>query len=302
MEYKYDISFISINYNGFKDTCELIDSIKRVVHKVSFEILIVDNQSREDEATALSSRYPDIVVIASKKNLGFAGGNNVAIPQAQGRYLFFINNDTLLEEDNLDSLISRIESKKNIGMVCPKLRFTWGSRQIQFAGFTPLSKITLRNYGIGCGEEEAGQYNQAHATPFAHGAAMMVKHEVIEKAGMMWDGYFLYYEEMDWSEHIIKAGYEIWYEPAQTIFHKESKSVGADSPMKVYYLTRNRLLFAKRNREGFSRLLCYCYLTFVALNIHVPKYLVKGKTKQCKSVLRGIKDFYFRHQTSSHIQ
>lgn len=292
MGYSCDISFITINYNGIVDTCELIDSIKSQVKHVSYEIIVTDNASKNDEGKRIREKYPDVQVICSEKNLGFAGGNNIAIPQAGGRYLMFINNDTIIEEDHFDQLIARIESKKTIGMVCPKLRFAWDTRPIQFAGFTPLSKITLRNSGIGYGEEDKGQHDTAHPTPFAHGAAMMIKRDALEKAKPMWEGYFLYYEEMDWSECINRAGYEIWYEPACTIFHKESKAVGIGSPTKTYYLTRNRLIFAKRNRKSVTRYLCYAYLTIIALGLHIPKFLCKGKTKHANSVWQGLKDFY----------
>lgn len=293
MNYPFDISFITINYNGLKDTCELIESLQRVVREVSFEIIVTDNCSRTDEASAIQQRYPNVTVIRSEKNLGFAGGNNIAIPYAKGRYLMFINNDTFVEEDHFRALIQRIESDAAIGMVCPKLRFAWGNRPIQFAGFTPLSNITLRNSGIGCGESDNGQYDTAHPTPFAHGAAMMVSREALDKTGPMWEGYFLYYEEMDWSSCLARAGYIIMYEPACTIFHKESKAVGIDSPLKTYYLTRNRLLYAKRNRTGMSRVACYLYLTLVAAFAHFPKMLFKGKTPQAKSIIQGLWDFYF---------
>lgn len=294
MDYKYDISFITINYNGIKDTCELIDSLRKVVRSVHFEVIVTDNASREKEGEEIQKKYnEDVTVINSKTNLGFAGGNNIAIPKAQGRYLMFINNDTIVEEDHFLELIERLESKKTIGMVCPKLRFIWDNRPIQFAGFTDLSRITLRNSGIGYGEEDQGQHNTAHPTPFAHGAAMLVKREIFETVGPMWEGYFLYYEEMDWSSHITRKGYEIWYEPKCTVFHKESKSVGIDSPMKTYYLTRNRLLYAKRNRTGFIKLLCYIYLTLAAACINSPKFILKGKAQQAKSIWKGLKDFYF---------
>lgn len=292
MKYDYDISFVTINYNGIVDTCELIDSLVNNLRNVTFEIIVVDNASSNSESKKIKEKYPEIEVISSKENLGFAGGNNLALPFAHGRYVMFINNDTFVEKDEFRNLINRIESDSCIGMVCPKIRFSWGKRPIQFAGFTPLSLITLRNKGIGCYEEDKGQYETAHPTPFAHGAAMLVKRDILEKVGPMWEGYFLYYEEMDWSEQITNAGYQIWYEPSCTIFHKESKAVGIGSPTKNYYLTRNRLLFAKRNRKGITRYACYLYLTVVPLLFHAPKYAVTGKFKHACNIVKALKDFY----------
>lgn len=292
MNYPYDITFITVNYNGIDDTAELIASLCQVVKSVSFEVIVVDNHSLHEEGRRLQETFPQVTVICNDRNLGFAAANNVAVPRARGHYLFFINNDTLLEEDHFDQFIQHIEADKRIGLLCPKLRFTWGGRPIQFAGFTPLSRFTLRNAGIGYGEEDKGQYDQPSPTPFAHGAAMMARREMLSKAGLMWEGYFLYFEEMDWSEQIRRSGYEVWYNPCQTVFHKESKSIGAGSPVKHYYMTRNRLLFAHRNRKGAARLLCYAYLTFVSLCIHLPRLLLKGMKPQASSVWRGVKDFY----------
>ena len=291
MEVEKLLSIITINYNGLKDTCELIDTLP--LNDETIEVIVVDNASTQDEATELEKRYPLIIVIRSDKNLGFAGGNNLGIKAAHGKYLFFINNDAILPQPStLSLLITRLESSDQIGMVCPKIRFTWGKQPIQYAGYTPLSKITLRNNSIGFGEQDNGQYDTPHPTPYAHGAAMMVKREVIEKVGMMPNCYFLYYEELDWSMMIRRAGYDIWYEPACTIFHKESQTTGQQSPLKAYYITRNRLLFAQRNINGGKKYLTYLYLIGIVSVRDILKYLCKGHINMAKAVMKGIKDFF----------
>ena len=290
------VSIITINYNGLKDTCELIDTLP--LEDESIEVIVVDNASKEDEATLIESRYPQVKVIRSTENLGFAGGNNLGIKAAHGKYLFFINNDTLIrwkkEEGRckmFQPLIDRLESSPKIGAVCPKIRFSWGDNPIQFAGYTPLSRITMRNHAIGCGESDHGQYDTAHSTPYAHGAAMIVKREVIEKAGFMPECYFLYYEELDWSMMIRRAGYDIWYEPAVTIFHKESQTTGQQSPLRTFYITRNRLLFVKRNNTSVSRYLSYCYLICLVAGRDMLKYTLLRRFDLAKAVIKGIHDF-----------
>ncbi len=284
------LSIITINYNGLKDTCELIDTLP--LNDETIEVIVVDNASTQDEATELEKRYPLIIVIRSDKNLGFAGGNNLGIKAAHGKYLFFINNDAILPQPSaLSLLITRLESSDQIGMVCPKIRFTWGKQPIQYAGYTPLSKITLRNKSIGFGEQDNGQYDTPHPTPYAHGAAMMVKREIIEKVGMMPECYFLYYEELDWSMMIRRAGYEIWYEPACTFFHKESQTTGQMSPLKTYFITRNRLLFARRNAQKYTKYLTYVYLIIVVATKDISFHLLRGKFNLTCAVIKGITDF-----------
>ena len=300
MRRECELSIITINYNGLKDTCELLETLP--LEDESMEVIVVDNASREYEATVIEQRYPQVKVVRSPQNLGFAGGNNLGIQAAHGKYLFFINNDTLLRHQTSDIrlLVSRLESDAKIGAVCPKIRFNWGNNPIQYAGYTPLSRITLRNRSIGYGEEDKGQYDTAHKTPYAHGAAMLVKREAIDKAGMMPECYFLYYEELDWSLMIRRAGFDIWYEPACTIYHKESQATGQNSPLRTYYITRNRLLLVKRNYQSIYKGLSYIYLIGIAIPKDVVKYTIFGKTRLSFSVFRALYDFIFRTNFSTN--
>ena len=291
MQNECKISIITINYNGLRDTCELIESLP--LEDKSIEVIVVDNASKENEATIIANRYPQVKVIRSEKNLGFAGGNNLGIKAALGRYLFFINNDTILRHQTSDirHLVSRLETDDKIGMVCPKIRFAWGDNPIQFAGYTPLSRYTMRNRSIGFGETDKGQYDTAHSTPYAHGAAMMVKREAIEKVGLMPECYFLYYEELDWSMMFTRTGYSIWYEPACTIYHKESQATGQNSPLKTYFLTRNRLLFVKRNIKGLRRYITYTYLLLVVAPRDICKYILHRQFNLASATIKGILNF-----------
>ena len=288
------LSIITINYNGLKDTCELIGTLP--LEDKSIEVIVIDNASAQDEATIIKERFPQVKVIRSKENLGFAGGNNLGIKAAQGKYLFFLNNDILLKPQASDfrPLIARLKSSPKIGIVCPKIKFSWGNQLIQFASYTPLSPITMRNKAIGCGEVDHGQFDTPHPTPYAHGAAMMVKREVIEKAGLMPECYFLYYEELDWSMMIRRAGYDIWYEPDCTIFHKEGQTTGQNSPLRTYYITRNRLLFAQRNLQGAVKYISYLYLISLVATRDMLKYVFQRRWDLVRATTRGIVSFIKR--------
>lgn len=252
---------------------------------------MVDNASKQAEASVISEKYPQVKVIRSPKNLGFAGGNNLGIKEAQGKYILLINNDTYFKEFNIDAHIDKLESSNKIGIVCPKLRFAWGNNPIQFAGYTPLTNITVRNQAIGFGEEDKGQYDKAHPTPYAHGAAMLIKREAIKKVGLMPECFFLYYEEIDWSMMFTRAGYEIWYDPTCTVYHKESQTTGQNSPLRTYYITRNRLLLVKRNYKGINKYLSYIYLIGVVAIRDIFKFYLTKQQRLSRAVLKGIIDF-----------
>ena len=288
MQNEYKLSFITINYNGLKYTDELIKSIP---FNNEMEVIVVDNASTQDEASIIAERYPQVKVIRSPHNLGFAGGNNLGIKEAKGKYILLINNDTYFKEYNIAPLIERLESSDKIGIVCPKLCFAWGNNPIQYAGYTPLSPITVRNRAIGFGEEDHGQYDLPHPTPYAHGAAMLIKREAINKVGLMPECFFLYYEELDWSMIFTRAGYEIWYDPACTVYHKESQTTGQNSPLRTYYITRNRLLLVKRNYKGINKYLSYIYLIGIVGLRDILKYTVTRQPSLFKAVLKGLRDF-----------
>ena len=283
-----DLSIITINYNGLKETLALIESIP---FNDKMEVIVVDNASSNQEAEQISSRFPYVKVIKSDKNLGFAGGNNLGIRASKGKYLFLINNDTYFEEFNVLALIDRLNSDPTIGIVCPKIKFAWPPQPIQYAGYTPLSRITIRNQAIGFGEEDHGQYETAHPTPYAHGAAMLIKREAIDKVGLMPECYFLYYEELDWSMMFTRAGYQIWYEPKCTIFHKESQATGQNSPLRTYFITRNRLRLVKRNYQGLTRWLSFSYLIGVVGVRDILHHLLTGRFPHLKATLSGIRNF-----------
>ena len=216
----------------------------------------------------------------------------MGIQTAKGKGIFLLNNDTLVTANDLKYLYERLYSSPVIGAVSPKIKFAFPPQHIQFAGFTPLSKYTLRNRTIGYNETDEGQFDIPQETSYLHGAAMMVKREVVEQVGRMPEIYFLYYEEIDWCTQMSRQGYQLWYEPRCTIYHKESRSTGKDSPLKTYYLTRNRLLYAWRNRQGRTLYISILYQLLMANPKNIMMHLLHGRLLQAKAIFDGSKDFF----------
>jgi GT2 family glycosyltransferase len=229
----------------------MLKSLQQLTYN-NIEVIIVDNASGEDPEI-IKNQYPDITLIRSKENLGFAGGNNLAIRAAKGKYLFFLNNDTEVTPGTIEPLVNHFENNKSAGIASPKIIFYDSDNTIQYAGATAINPWTGRNKGIGSMEKDLGQYDTVYETPLAHGAAMMVPKQVIDEVGLMPELYFLYYEELDWCEMIKRAGYSSYYIGTAAIYHKESMSVGRNSLLKTYYINRNRLLFIRRNFFGWQK-------------------------------------------------
>ncbi|MEM9920221.1 MAG: glycosyltransferase family 2 protein [Bacteroidota bacterium] len=285
------VSIISVNYNQLAVTCEMLDSLFSLDFQ-DFEVLLVDNASKENPAAHIARHYPQVRFIRSEDNLGFAGGNNLAIEAARGEYFFFVNNDTLLTNGLMEHLLAAFDTIPKLGVVSPLICYYLPDRPdgdlIQYAGATPVHGLTARNTIIGEQVPDQGQYTQLQPTAYAHGAAMMIPRRVIQEVGPMPAYFFLYYEELDWCEQIRNAGFEIYLEPNAKIYHKESVSVGQLSTLKTYYLTRNRILFMRRNRSAGQQMAFFLFLLFCTLPKWGLTYLLKGQTAHLSAFLKGI--------------
>lgn len=257
------VSIITINYNGFKDTCELIESLRKY-ETYPFEIIVVDNASDDRDGEKLKKLYNGLTVVCSDTNLGFAGGNNLGYQYAKGDYILYMNNDMVIKSPFLQTLVQRLESSNTIGLVSPKIKYTYAPDTIQYAGYTPMVPLFIRNNLIGVNQIDKGQFDVACKTAFVHGACMLTSKKIIEKTGLMTEVYFLFYEELDWSIQLQNKGYEVWFEPACCVYHKESRTIKRGTPLRQYYLTRSRLIFARRNYRGYNKYLSCLYQALIS--------------------------------------
>ena len=280
------ISFITVNYNTTADTLEFLESSRHLTYK-SIEIIVVDNASKENPEEVITSKYPEVKFIRSEKNLGFAGGNNLGVRIAQGKYLFFLNNDTILFPDFLEPIVEFMESHPDAGMASPKVLYPDG-KTLQYVGAIGISPFTGRGKRFDAGKEDTGIHNENRPTDLGHGAAIIVPRKVIDEVGEMPEVYFLYYEEHDWCEQIKRAGYTMYYIADSKILHKESVSTGNESPLKIYYLTRNRLLFMRRNFTGLPFLLGYSHFFIASIPKNIFRYLAKRRMDLLRAFFRGV--------------
>jgi GT2 family glycosyltransferase len=281
------ISIITLNYNQTEVTCEFLESTKKLKYR-NFEILVCDMASTVDPTSLINAgNYPNTKLLLSPDNLGFAGGNNWGIRQAKGDYIFVVNNDTEITEDLLDKLLQPFFDDPSTGATSPKIRYFFQPGIIQYAGFNRMNLYTGRTTTVGDNEKDEGQYDISGPTYGAHGCAMMVSREVIEKVGMFPEKFFLYYEEWDWSARILKAGYKIWYTADALIYHKESMSVGKNSPMKVYYHTRNRILYIRRNSNVFQLSVFTLFFVFFTIPKSIVNYSLSRQYQQLKYFIKG---------------
>lgn len=287
MEITPRVTIITINYNQLQLTCELLESLRKVSYQ-NLEVIVVDNASNENPSPTLKEKYPEAHLILSEENLGFAGGNNLGIKASTGKYLLFLNNDTEVHPGFLEPLVALFERTPNAGVASSKILYYNSDNTIQYAGSSRIDPFTGRSKRIGWMEKDHGQHNIQRETDLAHGAAMMVPKSVIEKVGMMPEFFFLYYEEVDWCESIKKAGYRIYFVPDSKVYHKESMSIGKKSTLKTYYMTRNRLLYMRRNTSGVKKLTWILFFLVFTLPKNALTFTLQRDIQQGKAFWRGL--------------
>ena len=280
------VTIITVNYNHSGATCEMLESLYACGYP-ELEVFVVDNASPSDHPEIIKEKFPSVNFIQSKVNLGFAGGNNLALRQSTGEYIYLVNNDTIIPPGNIERLVEVLDSDPSTGVVSPKIKFHSSPQTIQFAGYTDMSSYTFRNKCIGYGEQDNGQHDVMRDTAFAHGAAMMLKREVIDRVGIMDEEYFLYYEETDWCARIRKAGYRIVYVPDTYILHKESLATGKSSPLQTYYLNRNRTLFIRRNTSGGRKMVGVLYQMCIVFPKNTIIFALTGQFNKVRAMCRA---------------
>jgi hypothetical protein len=288
---------VTLTWNQTEVTCQFLESSRKLVYP-HYEILVCDMGSAVDPTPVIhAAAYPHTRVLRSETNLGFTGGNNWGMRHALGEYMFIVNNDTELTPDLLNQLIEPFQQDPSIGVTCPKIRFYHQPDTIQYAGFNPINVFTGRTTAVGSMQKDEGQFDYSGPTAGAHGCAMLVSRRVIDEVGMFPEKFFIYYEEWDWSARILRAGYKIWYIGRALIFHKESITMGKKSAIKVYYLTRNRILYMRRNTHLGQFSVFLLFFIFVTTPKSILYYTWHKQFKHLHSFLDGT---FWNLKTSSY--
>ena len=282
------ISVITLNWNTTEVTCEFLRSVRERNTYKNIEVIVVDNGSAQDPSSACLAVYPGVKIILTGENLGFSGGNNRGIVAARGEYLFIVNNDTEFTPGLLEGLLEVFEGYPDAGIVSPKFHYFFQKGTIEYAGYNSVNILTGRNTMIGHLEKDEGQHDKIMVTNYAHGGGMMVRSSIIEEVGPMPELFFLYYEELDWSEQIKRKGYKVYYQPRSLIYHKESMTTGKSSPLKTFYLTRNRILFMRRNVAWPGLLVFIAYFSCFTVPKNTLTFLLKGQKAHLRSFWKGI--------------
>jgi len=282
------VFIILLNWNGKEDTLACLGSLQRLDYP-SYRILVADNGSMDGSVEAIRSAFPGVRVVENGANLGFAGGNNIAIRQALqdgADYVLLLNNDTEADPGFLSRLVEAAESDPNIGIAGSKIYYYSEPKRLWYAGGS-VNLWKGDTHHIGENQLDGGQYDEAKDTDYVSGCAMLIKRQVIEDIGLLDERMFLYYEDSDYCMRARQQGYRVVYIPSSIVWHKVSGTTGKIKDLQLFYGTRNMLLFEKRN-AGLPKLLVflpYYFGKFIAYNTVVA--LVQGQTARARVILKA---------------
>ncbi|WP_321311712.1 glycosyltransferase family 2 protein [Halarcobacter sp.] len=228
----YDVSIITVNYNSSDDTLNMIESVENKT-TLSYEIIVVDNNSSIEEYKKLEilKTKENIKLIRSRLNLGFAGGNMLGFKEANSKYLFFLNNDTLLINNVIDILYKDCENDNNIGLISPQLFDENINKTTTFRYFPTVSEKYL---GKGFSNfistkkryNNKKEYENIIDVEVVSGASMFFNKECFENINGFDTDFFLYCEEEDLSKRVIDYGLKVCFEPNAHLIHLCGKSTG----------------------------------------------------------------------------
>ncbi len=233
------VSVVILNWNGKDFLRECLISF-RVVRKPSHEIIVVDNASTDDSVEMVKKKFPWVRIIARKTNEGFAGGNNIGWRAARGRYVLFLNNDTVVTPNFLSPLVATLDQDPAIGCVQPEMRVMKNKLLLDTAGsyLTPTGFL----YHFGYRKPfRLLQYRKSRYIFSAKGACMLIPKLVLQKIGGFDEDFFIFFEETDLCHRIWLAGYSVVYDPASFIYHVAGGDTGEtfDRARRIYLTFRN---------------------------------------------------------------
>lgn len=294
------VSIIIVNWNGWQDTLECLDSLKKITYP-NYEAIIVDNGSTNESVEKIKNWINSngsaisYKLLANDCNAGFAGGNNVGIKQALENgadYVLLLNNDTTVAPDFLDKLVEAGESGAKCGIVGPKIYFESDKNRIWFGGgyFSWFGGGRHLEYDA---IDENPNDKKTKEVDYMTGCCFLIKREAVEKIGLLDEDFFLYYEDTEWSLRARGLGYKIIYVPSSHIWHKVSRSTKPETNKKVfYYHMRNALLLSKLRAPAHILAGIYVWSVFCYLKQILKMALAPSRKETAKMIMRGIEDFY----------
>lgn len=243
------VYILVLNWNSCNYAVRCIESLQALDYS-NYRIVVIDNASADSSERVLRARFPELPFIQTGANLGYAGGNNRGIAYAlaqEAEYVWLLNVDTHVDRRALCALVGAMEANARVGLAGSKIYYMDSPERIAYAGGC-VDFWRGSTFHRGENEPDTGQYDQPTQVDFITGCSLIVRSSVIKQVGPLIESYFLYFEDVEWSLRVHKAGFDLLFVPDSVIWHKEGgTSGGRMNPDVIYYTARNNLYLVEQH-------------------------------------------------------
>lgn len=288
-------SIIIVSWNALPHLKNYLPSVAATDYP-SYEIILADNNSTDGSKAWVREHYPEVKIATFDENYGYCGGNNRAVPYAQGDFLIFLNNDVRVDPKWLDGLAECFQQDESIAAVQPKMLSDKKPEYFEYAGAAGgyLDRFAYpfcRGRIFDTLEEDSGQYDYETDIFWASGAALAVRKQVFSKIGAFDEDFEFHMEEIDLCWRLWNARYKVRFCPSSTVYHLGGGSMAMGSPRKIYYNYRNNLRMLWKNCSADT--LTWRFIGRYTLDVVAAiRSLSKGQWKEFKAIMRAHFDFW----------
>lgn len=281
------ISIVILNYNAGELLEKCISSVMESTYK-NFEIILVDNASKDQSHNKCKNKFPEIKLIENKENLGYCEGNNVGLKQVNGEYCVILNPDTEVEPSWLDEFIKEYKNHGE-GLYQPKLLATNDKTKINSGG--NMMNIFGFGYSVGKGKKDSEEFNKFRSINYASGACLFTSKKILDKIGFFDPYLFAYHDDLELGWRAAEIGIKSFYVPNVVVYHSESFSFKW-SPKKFYLLERNRwyCILTHYSKSTFYKILPGLIITEIMVFVFfLSKGMIKEKIKANNDIIKNHK-------------
>ena len=284
------VSIIIPHVQGFNILDECLTSVIKYTHNITYEIILVNNNSVDNSIKKIKNKFPDIKVVNSNINRGYAGGCNLGAQNATGEYLLFLNDDTVITENSIEILYNEIKKDNNISAVQPKIKNYHNKELFDYAGACG-GYIDYLVYPYSRGrifdsiEKDVGQYEEKKKIFWASGTAFLTQNKLFKELKGFDETLFAHMEEIDYHWKCLLNKYDVYVIPQSVIYHKGGETLQYGSHKKIYLNHRNSIILFLTNHKKVSFKMIFKRLALEQLaSIY---YLFTGKFKAFLAVSRA---------------
>lgn len=291
---RLSVIVVSWNVSKLLDVC--LQTLKQDLVGIDAEVFVVDNASADGSADMVRQKHDWVTLIANDDNLGFAKANNQAIKLATGDYIFLLNPDTEVIAGTIPRLIEFLEEHPKAGIVAPQLINTDGSIQRSCRAFPTfiamlyellgLSKMFPNDPRFGAYKMLDFNHDETREVDQPEGASLLLRRPVIEEVGVLDEGFFMLFEEVDWCYRIKQAGWQIWFYPVAKIVHHYGQSIKQVKPKMILSSHRGLYRFwSKHYAKGRWYLNWFVYLGLMCLAyLRIASHTLRSMSQSKKAL------------------